>query len=273
MSLPSDEYRVLPLELIDPPSDPIRERVDQEKFEELVASVATFGVLSPIKVRPKGDRYEVVYGHMRYMAALKAGLKEVPCLVSHLTPVEADLVALEENVARQDMDPLEEARFYHRLIHRYGMSVNEIAERRGVSAATVRARLDLLSLPQDLQRLLEQRKINVSVALELGRVRDPDKRAYFLDQVLNYGASISVVKKWVMETLVAEGYKPAPAPVATVEAADVVKPGGAAICNLCDQAFRPEQTIGLFLCLDDYRLFQQFKEAYRAQSEQPVESV
>lgn len=261
-------YQRIPLDRIDPPAVPLRDRVDSEKFADLVTSVRQFGVLSPIRVRPKGDRYEVVYGHMRYLAAKTVGLTDIPAIVADDRGMDADLVALEENLTRQDMDPLEEARLYQRLIIQYGLTVGEIAQRRGCSDQYIYNRLTLLKLPEDLLKALESRQIGVSVALELAKIRDSDKRAYYLRQVTDYGASITVLRTWVARTLIEEGAKAAPAPQASIDVQQVIRPGGAALCAFCDEAVPPEQTVGLFLCLPDYRLFQRFKDSYRKERQE-----
>lgn len=272
--VPAPQVQQLPLYLIDPPANPIRTVADQEKFDELVASVRKFGILQPIGVAQKEDgRYEVIWGHMRYMAAMTLRLDSVPAIVRHEKGVSKDLLMLEENAARQDTNPLDEARFYRRLIDQYGLSVDEIAEKRGVSAQTIYNRLELLKMPEDVQQALERGAIGPSHALAIAKLPDKDLRTYYIRQVEQYGASVTIIKTWVQRELVNRGLVQAPPPVSFVEPTKVTPPGGGVLCGLCDQIHPPEKTVGLFLCLEDYRLFQKFKEAYNAQDEERVEGV
>jgi len=264
----------LPLYLLDPPSTPLRSVADQEKFDELVASVKQFGILQPIGVAPKDDgRYEVIWGHLRYMAAMALKLDSVPCIIRRDQGAGRDLLMLEENAARMEVNPLDEARFYRRLIDNYGLSVQEIAEKRGITKQAIYNKLDLLEAPEDVQKALESGVLTQEQARAIARLPDPNKRAYYIRQVEHYGASTTIIKTWVQRELIEAGLAPTPAPQQYIEPERVIKPGGGALCALCDGTHPPEKVVGLFLCLPDYRLFQQFKEAYRAQDEKGVEGV
>jgi ParB/RepB/Spo0J family partition protein len=271
-AIPQVQY--LPLYLLDPPSTPLRSVADQEKFDELVASIRQFGVLQPIGVTPKEDgRYEVIWGHLRYMAAMALKLDSVPCIVRHEKGVAKELLMLEENVARQEHNPLDEARFYRRLIDVYGLTVEEIAQKRGVTAHTIYNKLELLRMPEDVQKALEEGRIGQEHARAIAKLPDPHKREYYIRQVEQYGASTTIIRTWVQRELIEEGLIQAPPPQVFVEPQKVIKPGGGALCALCDQTHPPERVVGLFLCLEDYQLFQKFKEAYHAQDEERVEGV
>jgi len=266
-TVPSVQY--LPLYLLDPPPTPLRTQADQDKFEEMVASIKQFGILQPLGVTPKDDgRYEVVWGHLRYMAAMALKLDSVPCVIRNDQGAQRDLLMLEENAARMEVNPLDEARFYRRLIDQYRLTVSDIASRRGVTAQTIYNKLELLEAPEDVRQALEAGKIPQEAARAIAKLPDPDKRLYYMRQVEHYGASTNIVKTWVQRELIQAGLVAAPTPQTYIEPNRVIRPGGGAVCSLCDTVLAPEQVVGLFLCLEDYRLFQKFKEAYRGDGQQ-----
>jgi ParB family transcriptional regulator, chromosome partitioning protein len=134
-----------------------RRRFDDQAIRELAESVRAQGIVQPVVVRPVGPgRYELVAGERRWRAAQLAGLATVPALVRETGDRDALLLALVENVAREDLSPLEEARAYAALQDEFGLSLGEIAERVGRSKPSVSNRLRLLDLPDDVLALLEE---------------------------------------------------------------------------------------------------------------------
>ncbi|WP_244345396.1 ParB/RepB/Spo0J family partition protein [Thermus thermophilus] len=231
--------KVLPLEVLVPSPQP-RKRF--ENLEALAESIREKGVLQPLLVRPLGDgRYAIVAGERRYRAARMAGLSEVPVRVVELSEKEARLLALVENLQREDLNPYEETVGVLALLSEdLGKSVEEVVgllrrmrkEKRGEAGHNVMAspeaqrveevfkvlgrmtwesfvqnRLPLLRLPEDLRTALEEGAIPYTAALELKKVRDLEARARLLEEAKG-GLSLRELKARVREVLVKEKAPP-----------------------------------------------------------------
>jgi ParB family chromosome partitioning protein len=144
-----------------------RERFDADKLEELAESVRQNGVLQPLLVTPRGDDFELVAGERRWRAARLAGLKKVPVLVREVDARESLKLALLENVQREDLNPIEEARGYQRLIEEFEMTQLELAERIGKARSAVANTLRLLQLPADIQDRIHRGEITAGHARAL----------------------------------------------------------------------------------------------------------
>ncbi|MFN4232915.1 ParB/RepB/Spo0J family partition protein [Thermus sp.] len=178
----------LPLSAIRPNPHQPRRRFAQESLEELAASIREKGLLQPLLVRPKGEGYELVAGERRLRAAEMAGLKEVPVLIRDLTDQEAMEVALVENLQREDLTPLEEARGYQALLG-LGLTQEEVAKRVGKARSTVANALRLLQLPQEVLEALEEGLISAGHARAL-LMLEPEDRLWGLKEILDKGLSV-----------------------------------------------------------------------------------
>jgi ParB family transcriptional regulator, chromosome partitioning protein len=167
-----DELRKLPLDLLQRGKYQPRVDMRQETLAELAASIKVQGVVQPIVVRPvqgngngESQRYEIIAGERRWRAAQMAGLAEIPAVVRHIPDESAIAVALIENIQREDLNPLEEARALSRLISEFGLTHQQAADAVGRSRAGVSNLLRLLELTPEVCALLEQR------TLEMGHAR------------------------------------------------------------------------------------------------------
>jgi len=161
------------VELKDIKSSPYNSRktFDAEKMKELVASVEEKGILNPILLRPKGDRYEIVCGERRFRAATTAGLKDIPAVVRILTDQQALECMVIENLQREDVHPLEEAEGYEALMKKHGYkTVEDIAAKIGKSRAYVYGRLKLCDLIPENRKIFYSGKFSPSVALLVAKV-------------------------------------------------------------------------------------------------------
>ena len=140
----------LAVDAIAPSAVQPRQNFSPAQLEELSRSIAEYGVLSPLTVRPRQGGYELVAGERRLRAARMAGLHEVPCIIMELDLEEASFIALVENLQRNDLDFLEEARGIAQLIRLFGLSQEECARRLGKSQSAVANKLRLLRLPEDV---------------------------------------------------------------------------------------------------------------------------
>jgi len=186
---------------IDEPSGIIRMEIDPEKINELAQSIKAMGQLQPILLRPKGERYEIVYGHRRFLATQKLGKARILATIKELDDETTALMRATENVAREDVSPIEEAAVYGDLIQSFGLNIQEVSKRMGKSEAIVKRRLDLLKMPACLQKCIHERKIGYSVAEELWRLGELSDIEYYLGYAVDHGATLAVVRSWVNEKL------------------------------------------------------------------------
>ena len=161
---------------IEPNREQPRKEFDQEALAELADSISQHGVLQPLLLRPMvSGGYRIVAGERRWRAARMAGLTEVPAVVREMTDAEEMLFALIENLQREDLTPLEEARGYRELIARQGFTQEEVSKTVGKSRPAVTNALRLLNLPEDLQELLEKGEITAGHARTLLSFQDEDE--------------------------------------------------------------------------------------------------
>ncbi len=199
----------IPLALIEVGSVQPRSRFDEAALEELAASIREKGLLQPVLVRPKGDGYELVAGERRFRAAQRAGLSEVPAIVRELDDRSALELALVENLQREDLSPVEEARGYARLSE-MGLSHEEIARRVGKSRSAVTNALRLLQLPEEALVALEEGRITAGHARALLMLPE-ERRLWGLREILEKGLSVRQAEK-LKDRLRAVPRRPEPHP-------------------------------------------------------------
>lgn len=153
------------ISLIEPDKNQPRSEFDAERLRELSENIAQHGVLQPILVRPMGeDVYRIVAGERRWRAARMAGLTEIPVVVRELSDLEAAQIALIENLQREDLNPIEEAKAYKRLMEDYGMTQEELSKTVGRSRAAIANAVRLLNLPESVQGYVAEKKLTVGHA-------------------------------------------------------------------------------------------------------------
>ena len=180
-------YKEVPLTDIDPDPNQPRVEFDQDKLAELAESIKTYGVLSPILVRKSenSQRFIVVAGERRYRASKLAGLKTIPVLLDQSDDKSKErtlAMQLVENLQRADLSPLEKAQAIGLLKDNYKLSIRDIAEKLGMSKSSVQRSLDILDLPEDLQKALKDGASESKVLL-LAKIDDPDIRASYLKDI------------------------------------------------------------------------------------------
>lgn len=186
-----DERRVelLPIEEIRPNPDQPRQTFDEAAMEELAASVRQYGVLQPILVRPVDGGYEIVAGERRYRGAKLAGLKEIPAIVRVFNPLEMAEVAIIENVQREDLNVIEEARAYQVLMNRFGLTQAELSEKVGASRSHIANILRLLALPKKVQESLLQGVLLMGQARPLLSLDTPELMQKAADHIAGHNLS------------------------------------------------------------------------------------
>lgn len=172
--------RAVPVEALEPSPYQPRGAMDPEALDELAASIKLRGVLQPILARPtpgKAGHYQIVAGERRWRAAQKAGLHEVPVYIRDLPDTDAMAAALVENLQRQDLNAIEEAEGYHRLLEEFGLTQEKLGEAVGKSRSHVANMLRLLHLPAVVQTALKDGRLSAGHARALLSHADPEKAA------------------------------------------------------------------------------------------------
>lgn len=197
----SREFTHLPISKIKPSLFQPRKLIDLEELKELTASIKEKGFIQPIVVRKKGaDSYEVIAGERRYQAAKSLGLKEIPTIVKDVDDKEAFILAIVENLQRKDLNPIEEANAFKRLIDDYNFSLEDIAKFVGKDKTTVANSLRLLRLPSKIKRALETGTISRTQARSILGVENSKKQERLFQQILKEGLSVREIEKKVRVT-------------------------------------------------------------------------
>jgi ParB family transcriptional regulator, chromosome partitioning protein len=187
--------RDIPIDQITPNPRQPRARIDEERFAELVESVRQDGIVQPVLVRGVGAGWELIAGERRWRAARAAGLATIPALVRETDDRDSLLLALVENVAREDLSPIEEARAYSVLMDEFTLSLGDVAERVGRSKPTVSNRMRLLELPEDVIGLLERGLISEGHARAILAVPGHDERRALARQVVRKGLTVRATER------------------------------------------------------------------------------
>jgi ParB family chromosome partitioning protein len=162
-----DELRSIPVGDVDPNPHQPRAVFDEDKLQELAASIREHGVVQPVLVRPLGDRFELVAGERRLRAAKLAGLATIPAMVRALNDRQSLELALVENLQREDLDAIEEAKAYRQLMALLGATQDQVAERLGMSRPAVANALRLLSLCDEVQDMVADGRLSAGHARAL----------------------------------------------------------------------------------------------------------
>lgn len=190
------ELAHLPVETIHPNPRQPRKRFDQEATSALADSIRTQGLVQPVVVRPRSaGGFELIAGERRWRAAQEAGLPTVPALVRAADDRDTLLLGLVENVAREELSSVEEARAYALLLDEFELSLGEVAERVGKAKPTVSNRLRLLELPDDVLGLVERGELTEGHARAVLAVPDHDGRRALARQIVRRGMSVRAAER------------------------------------------------------------------------------
>jgi ParB family chromosome partitioning protein len=195
-------------EIIANPGQPRQEFSDQE-LNELSESIKSLGVLQPIMVRPYAGGYQIVAGERRFRAATRAGLSQVPVIIRDLTERETFEIAMVENIQRQSLNPIEEAKGYQRLMDDFSLSVQEVGERVGKDRATVANTARLLKLPSIVQDMVRDGRITAGHAKAILTVKEPVAQISLANKVVAENLSVRAIEAIVSRTVVFDSPKKA----------------------------------------------------------------
>jgi ParB family transcriptional regulator, chromosome partitioning protein len=196
-----EELLEVDLDLIDPNSAQPRTNFDEERLNELAQSIRSNGIVQPLLVRRRGARYQIVAGERRWRAAQRAGLQRVPAVVRDIPDEKLLELALIENIQRQELNAIEEAHAYKRLIETLGLTQETVAQRVGRDRSFVTNYLRLLRLPVDIQRLVEEDKITMGHARALLGIDDADLQRRVAQNVIEHTLSVRETERAIKRVI------------------------------------------------------------------------
>ena len=192
----SDVLRI-PVDLIEPNPYQPRMSFDNEALQELASSIRTLGLIQPITVRRKGDKYQIISGERRYRASLLAGMDMVPAYIRDASEQGMLEMAIVENIQRENLDPIEVAMSYQRLMEECRLTQEQMADRVGKKRASVANQLRLLKLPAKVQHDLKVGLVSVGHAKVLLAVEDPAVQEMLCDLIVKNGLSVRQLEEKV----------------------------------------------------------------------------
>ncbi len=194
----------VPVDRITPNPDQPRRTFDPEALEELAASIRELGIIQPLSLRKTGaDTYQIIAGERRYRAAQLAGLRSVPAYIRTANDTELTEMALIENIQREDLNAIEIALTFRKLIDQYELTQERLSERIGKKRATIANFLRLLRLPAEVQLGLRDKRIDMGHARALLAVDNPTEQLRLYNEIIAKGLSVRKVEE--MARLVNEG--------------------------------------------------------------------
>lgn len=189
------ELLEIDLDLIEPNSKQPRTRFSEESLDSLAQSIKANGIVQPIVVRRRGSKFELIAGERRWRASQRIGLQKIPAVVKEVATEKLLELALIENIQRQELNAIEEAKAYKNLIETVGLTQEMIAERVGKNRTVITTFLRLLKLPEDIQKLLEEEKITAGHARALLMSEDKNLQRNLAKKIIEMSLSVRETEK------------------------------------------------------------------------------
>ncbi len=184
---------------VEPNKEQPRKYFDEDALIELSESIKQYGVLQPLLVQKKDNYYEIIAGERRWRAAKLAGVKEIPVVIKDYSDQEVMEIALIENIQREDLNPIEEAQAYQRLIKDYRLKQDEVAEKVSKSRAAITNSLRLLKLDKRVQEMVMEGKLSNGHARTIISIEDGDKQYAIAQKIFDEKLSVREVEKLMRE--------------------------------------------------------------------------
>ncbi len=187
------------IDQLDPTADQPRQTFRDDRLDELARSMKTNGVLQPLVVRRQGERFQIIAGERRWRAAQRAGLHRIPCIVKDIAEDSMLEISLIENIQREELSPIEEARAFRKLIDQLKVTQEEVAQRVGKDRSTITNSLRLLKLPADIQRLVEEEKLSMGHARTLLALESTEQQMTVAARVISQELSVRETERLVKQ--------------------------------------------------------------------------
>ena len=204
-----DTVRYVKIHDIMPNANQPRKTFNEEKIEELAASIREHGIIQPIVVRKKSRGYEIVAGERRWRAAIKAELSQVPCLIRNLDDEQNMLIAIIENMQREDLNPIEEAEGLRQMTETFGMTQEQVSRSVGKSRPYITNSMRLLKLPEYIRESIADGRISAGHGRTLIAASDEDMRKSIWEKMIMEGLSVREAEKLAAGSPGAKKRKPA----------------------------------------------------------------
>jgi len=195
-----DSVSFVDIHKIKPNGSQPRRNFNEEKIDELAKSIEEHGIIQPIVLRQTEGGYEIVAGERRWRAARKAGLKDVPCLIRELTDEKNALMALIENMQREDLNPIEEAAGLERMIHIFGLTQEQVSKSVGKSRPYIANALRLLKLPEEVQQMVSDGSLTSGHARAIAGIRDKRKQLSAAEKCMKQNWTVRDIEAFAKDT-------------------------------------------------------------------------
>ena len=191
------DQREIDIDLLEPNRFQPRQVFLEAKLEELAQSIRVHGFIQPIVVRRAGERYQIIAGERRWRAAQRLGLSRVPVVIRSISDGSLLEVSLIENIQRENLNPIEEAKAYHRLSHEFELTQEEVAQRTGKDRSTVANFLRLLKLPEEVQQMVLDDQLSMGHARAILAMEGANEQRRLAEQTVKFGWSVRQVENMV----------------------------------------------------------------------------
>lgn len=235
---------------IEEPEHAIREKIDPEGLKELAESIDEIGLIQPILLKQKKNgKYEIIAGHRRFLAHKMLKKKTIKAICLNKDKVESELIKFHENFFREDITPIQEAKWIKYMLDKLNITQKELAQKINKSTTYIIDRLKLLEMPKELQKAVDEKKISMSVALTLARVDDEREMKRLLNYAIDSGASVQTVEMWVHDyelSKIDDNY----AREALEQHYQTIEQDSKLLfkCFACEQLYELNETIAVRLC-------------------------
>ena len=191
----TDKETMVNITKIEPNRTQPRKNFNEDALQELADSIKQFGIVQPLIVQDRKDHYEIIAGERRWRAAKKAGLKEVPVIIKNYTEQEIVEISIIENIQREDLNPIEEALAYKRLLEEFKLKQDQVAERVSKSRSAVTNSMRLLKLSDKVQQMIIDEMITTGHARAILSIEDPEEQYNLAQRIFDEKLSVREVEK------------------------------------------------------------------------------
>ena len=191
----TDKETMVNITKVEPNRTQPRKNFDEDALQELSDSIKQFGIIQPLIVQDRKDHYEIIAGERRWRAAKKAGLKEVPVIIKNYTEQEIVEISIIENIQREDLNPIEEALAYKRLLEEFKLKQDQVAERVSKSRTAVTNSMRLLKLCDKVQQMIIDEMITTGHARAILSIEDPEEQYNLAQKIFDEKLSVREVEK------------------------------------------------------------------------------